>query len=259
MFKIFGRIEIQQIQTEAYYVTGRSKKQAQIKSLNNTFSNEVIIELLSEKLESYNLTIYVNSFVQYQNLTQIPVTNSINAQFYPNPIVCELKLYDNSVIKWCSDITCQQYLSEIPDLHINDIFVIEQIVTFYKRAVNFYLTKPTVWYHGDGLNMKAKIMSVNNENKGKVIIQIIAQIAWRKVMINVTSFLSSKQQDEESTLDISTSSDLIECIKYEGQESCAICTQECQVNGFAKDGCNYCSFSILKEFVFLVIMLFFII
>ncbi|CAD8211129.1 unnamed protein product [Paramecium octaurelia] len=78
-----------------------------------------------------------------------------------------------------------------PDLHLNDQFVLQQVVT--TANMNYYLTGTEVWYTGNGLNKKATIVSVNNSVKGQVIIQLNAEIAWRSVTIKVTSTLSNTQ------------------------------------------------------------------
>ncbi|CAD8211121.1 unnamed protein product [Paramecium octaurelia] len=146
----------------------------------------------------------------------------------------------DTTLKWCTDLACTAFAQ--PDLHLNDQFVLQQVVT--TSGMNYYLTGTEVWYTGNGLNKKATIVSVNNSVKGQVIIQLKAEIAWRSVTIKVTSTLSNTQTGarrlltEQITYDsVSGQTEPIECIKAEGSEKCPTCDEEKAANGYSSDGC----------------------
>ncbi|CAD8126210.1 unnamed protein product [Paramecium sonneborni] len=162
-----------------------------------------------------------------------------------------------TTLKWCTDLKCTAY--ETPDLHLNDQFVLQQIVTT-AGLTNYYLTGTEVWYTGGGLNKKATLEQVINTTPGQAIIQLKAEIAWRAVTIRVTSVLANASSGRrllvQSTYDtVNGQTEQIECIKAKGSETCATCEQECQANGFARDGCEECSFSQQIAFVFLALLL----
>ncbi|CAD8210720.1 unnamed protein product [Paramecium pentaurelia] len=146
----------------------------------------------------------------------------------------------DTILKWCTDLKCTQFST--PDLHLNDQFVLQQVVT--TAGMNYYLTGTEVWYTGNGLNKKATIISVNNNTKGQVIIQLKAEIAWSSVTIRVTSTLSDNQTGGrrllvQTTYDpVTGETDEITCIKAEGKETCPTCEEETQANGFQSNDCK---------------------
>ncbi|CAK64608.1 unnamed protein product (macronuclear) [Paramecium tetraurelia] len=155
---------------------------------------------------------------------------------------CNVK--PDTTLKWCTDLTCTAFGT--PDLHLNDQFVLQQVIKTSGMS-GYYLTGTEVWYTGSGLNKKASQITLNNSTPGQVIIQLKAEIAWRAVTIKVTSTLSTSQAGGRRMLvqtefdPVSGETEQIECIKDEGSEKCADCTQECDANGFAHDGCPSCS------------------
>ncbi|CAD8105098.1 unnamed protein product [Paramecium primaurelia] len=183
-----------------------------------------------------------------------PLSQTATVGCAPNQ-TCNAKA--DTVLKWCTDLTCTSFAT--PDLHLNDQFVLQQVVT--TAGMNYYLTGTEVWYTGNGLNKKATITSVNNNKKGEAIIQLKAEIAWSSVTIRVTSTLSDNQTGGRRLLVQTTydpvfgETDEITCIKAEGKETCPTCEEECSAQGFAKDGCPECSSSQIIAFVFLALML----
>ncbi|CAD8211799.1 unnamed protein product [Paramecium octaurelia] len=166
----------------------------------------------------------------------------------------------DTTLKWCTDLKCTAF--QTPDLHLNDQFVLQQVIN--TSGMNgFYLTGTEVWYTGNGLNKKASPTSINNATPGQVIIQLKAEIAWRAVTIKVTSILSTSAAGGRRMLvqtefdPVSGETEEIKCIKDEGSDTCTTCEQECDVNGFAHDGCPSCSFSQQLAFVFLALLLVF--
>ncbi|CAK64602.1 unnamed protein product (macronuclear) [Paramecium tetraurelia] len=166
-------------------------------------------------------------------------------------------IYDTKV-NWCTDLKCSTFA--IPDLHLNDEFVLQQFVTTAGME-GFYLTETEVWYTGNGLLKKASPISINNTILGQVIIQLKAEIAWTEVTIKVTSTLSAFQTGRRRILfqtqfdPVFGETQQIQCIKAEGSDSCPTCIQEWEANGFAHDGCPSCCFSHKIAFVFFAILL----
>ncbi|CAK68453.1 unnamed protein product (macronuclear) [Paramecium tetraurelia] len=183
-----------------------------------------------------------------------PLSQSSTIGCTPNA-ACVTKA--DTTLKWCTDLNCTAFAT--PDLHLNDQFVLQQVVTTLN--MNYFLTGTEVWYTGNGLNKKATIVSVNNSVKGQVIIQLKAEIAWRSVTIKVTSTLSNTQTGArrllaQTTYDaVSGETNELECIKAEGAEKCPDCDQECAAQGFASDSCSECSFSKIITFVFMALLL----
>ncbi|CAK68444.1 unnamed protein product (macronuclear) [Paramecium tetraurelia] len=165
-----------------------------------------------------------------------PLTQTSTLGCTPNA-ACTTKA--DTVLKWCTDLNCTAFSQ--PDLHLNDQFVLQQVVT--TANMNYYLTGTEVWYTGNGLNKKATIVSVNNSVKGQVIIQLKAEIAWRAVTIKVTSTLSTTQTGArrilvQTTYDpVSGETQQIECIKAQGSEKCPTCEEEKNANGYSSDTC----------------------
>ncbi|CAD8125406.1 unnamed protein product [Paramecium sonneborni] len=149
-------------------------------------------------------------------------------------------------LKWCSDSSCSIPLTTAPDLHLNDQFVLQQVIT-RSGMTGYYLVETEVWYTGNGLYKKAKPINMNNATKGQVIIQLRAEIVWQAVTIRVTSVLSTFYAGGRRLLiqtqydPVTGETNQIECIKAEGKNTCATCEEECQINNFAKEGCPKCS------------------
>ncbi|CAD8210718.1 unnamed protein product [Paramecium pentaurelia] len=182
-------------------------------------------------------TFYFEFSVTVDRATGAAVDTSFKPLSQKATVVCA------PVLKWCTDLTCTSFAT--PDLHLNDQFVLQQVVT--TAGMNYYLTGTEVWYTGNGLNKKATITSVNNNTKGQAIIQLRAEIAWSSVTIRVTSTLSDTQAGGrrllvQTTYDpVTGETDEITCIKAEGKEICPKCEEECSAQGFAEDGCPVCS------------------
>ncbi|CAD8115986.1 unnamed protein product [Paramecium sonneborni] len=159
-------------------------------------------------------------------------------------------------------LTCKNV--DKPELHLNDQFIIQQIVNT-TGLTNYYLSGTQVWYTGNGLNKQAKIISMNNTIQGQVLVQLKAEIAWRQVTIKIVSSLSNNQGRRilvQSQLDpVDGQTQVIECIKDDETNECPTCERECEINGFAHEGCEpccnspSCSFSQQIAFVFLALLL----
>ncbi|CAD8196860.1 unnamed protein product [Paramecium octaurelia] len=163
-----------------------------------------------------------------------PLSYSSTASCTPSAS-CNAKA--DTILKWCTDLTCTKFST--PDLHLNDQFVLQQIVI--TDGMDYYLIGTEVWYTGNGLNKKATIISINNSKKGQVIIQLKAEIAWTGVIIKVTSTLSTTQGRRilvQTTFDtVSGETSEITCIKAEGAKTCPTCEQQKKANGYQSDNC----------------------
>ncbi|CAD8124867.1 unnamed protein product [Paramecium sonneborni] len=185
-----------------------------------------------------------------------PLSRKATSTCDPNK---ECVTQDDTILKWCKDFSCTNY--ETPDLHYNDTFVIQQI--FYSGDMTvYYLTETEVWFVGDGLLQQATKLTLNNTTPGQVIIQLQAEVAWNNVSIQVSSILSSTQSGQRRLLTqtsfdtFSGKTSILTCIKAQDQKICPSCEQECEINGFAHDGCPECqSFLQINEFILLAILL----
>ncbi|CAD8185193.1 unnamed protein product [Paramecium octaurelia] len=183
-----------------------------------------------------------------------PLTQTATIDCLPNQI-CQIKT--DSIIKWCTDLACDEYAT--PDLHFYDNFVLQQVVT--TAGMNFYLTQTEVWYTGDGILKKAKIIVVDNSVKGQVIIQLRAEIVWSSVKFKVSSTLSTTQAgarrlwtDQTFYDDVIGYTEEIECIKAEGAKECPDCEQQCDAQGYANYDCSACLSSIIIAFIFVLLI-----
>ncbi|CAD8204231.1 unnamed protein product [Paramecium pentaurelia] len=166
---------------------------------------------------------------------------------------------DDTYLKWCTDSTCTSFTS--PNLHQYDRFFLQQVITREEWS-GYYLTGTEVWFTGVGLNKRATPISINNNNTGQVIIELMAEIAWQSVTIKVISTLSTTQTESRRML-VQTKYDPligetqeIECIKAKGEEACPTCEQECDANGFAHGECEECFLSQQQiVFIFLALLL----
>ncbi|CAD8204227.1 unnamed protein product [Paramecium pentaurelia] len=168
----------------------------------------------------------------------------------------------DSILKWCKDLTCTSF--ETPDLHLNDIFVLQQVMNTADKD-EYYLVDTEVWYSGDGILKQATPLSVINNVKGQVIVQLKAEVVWNNVNVQVSSILSTSLTQgrrllTQVTYDTFTGlTQQIKCIKAEQTETCPSCEQECETNGFAHDGCEACSQSNLIPLLILISWLFIVI
>ncbi|CAD8195950.1 unnamed protein product [Paramecium pentaurelia] len=192
--------------------------------------------------------------VQYTFFFSFQVTidrqsgSSIDTSFKPlsarSTIECTLDQCNakpDTKINWCKDLSCSE--TTTPNLHLNDQFVLQQVITT-KGMEGYYLIEPEVWYTGGGLNKKAQILSSNNNVKGQIILQLKAEIAWSKVVIKVQSLLSntatgSRRLLAQTTYDtVAGKTDEITCIKVEGENRCATCSEQKTLNGYSSDSCK---------------------
>ncbi|CAD8112503.1 unnamed protein product [Paramecium sonneborni] len=230
------------IKTEAWMENKEINKTINILRVNNTIPGQVIIEFKAEIVSS-QIKIMIVSYLEGQTHPNNQIINTIDT------IIRPLNQLDSSqnetILKWCTNLDCSQYLNAAPQLYLNDLYVLQLIV---KSSKSYYLNAPNVFYSGNGLNSQAQPISVNNQNPGQVIIQLKADIIWKQFTIRVDSFLSTEQNSVAPQDDVvSQKTEIIECIKPMVQETCASCEQECENNGFAHESCGECSFSLSTQ------------
>ncbi|CAD8204225.1 unnamed protein product [Paramecium pentaurelia] len=203
--------------TQVWYIGyGLNKKATPIQIINTT-PGQVILELKAEivwQKISINVTSSLSGSPSINN-----VENIIETSFKPLDSSPEYPYQNDSVIRWCSDISCQTFLDEIPNLHLNDQFIIQQAV-INKDYDDFFISDTEVWLIGTGLNKKAQPIRVINNVQKQVIIELKAEVIWTNLTIKVTSYIKDSSQQ------ISGEINQIQCIKPEGQETCG--TYECE-------------------------------
>ncbi|CAK63884.1 unnamed protein product (macronuclear) [Paramecium tetraurelia] len=179
-----------------------------------------------------------------------PLSQTSTAQCNPD----QCTAHADTSLKWCKDLTCTEFVT--PNLHLNDQFVLQQVINT-KGMEGYYLVNPEVWYTGEGLNKKASIVSFSNSVKGQLTLQLKAEIAWTKVVIKVTSVLSTTATGNrrllvQTTYDtISGETDEITCIKVEGEDRCATCAEQKEANGYSSDACNETEESLDSKQIFI--------
>ncbi|CAD8211787.1 unnamed protein product [Paramecium octaurelia] len=204
----------------------------------------------------FDFAVVVDRMTNQAETAFTPLSRKATASCNPNEL-CENQ--GDSILKWCTDLTCTAFAQQ--DLHENDLFVILQMMNTSDKN-DYYLIDTEVWFTGDGILQKATPIFVNNSIKGQAIIQLQADIAWNNLSIQVSSILSTSQFGERRLLAQVTYDTYtgrlpdINCIKAEGAEICPNCEQECEVNGFAHDGCEACNQSNLTVLLLVVTFLF---